>query len=116
MKKLLNLLLFTTFILTMIAPLTGVHIHKLASTAFLLFSFIHTIVYWKKQNFKRMSMLAMIVLGFVSGVFGMIYDHIPLIAALHIVISIACVFFLAIHIFVFQRGLKFTMPRIVLFR
>ena len=42
MKKILNYGLFISFLLTIMVPLTGVHIHKLASTVFLLLSIVHT--------------------------------------------------------------------------
>ena len=45
MKKILNIALLITFILTIMVPLTGVHIHKMASTFLLLLSIVHTITY-----------------------------------------------------------------------
>ena len=103
MKKFLNLALLVSFIVTILVPLTGVHIHKLASTLFLLLSIIHTIVYRKKLGAKRWGLLALIALSFASGLFGMIFDQYPIILILHRCISIAVVFFLAIHIFVFRK-------------
>ena len=38
---------------------------------------------------------------FGSGVLSLVLEELPLVLALHKVISITCVFFLAIHIFVF---------------
>lgn len=105
MKKILNVLLLITFILTIMVPLTGVHLHKLASTLFLLLCLVHTILYRKKLNSKRYLLLGMILLAFLSGLFGMILDHIPLIMILHRCISIGVVFFAAIHIFVFHKKL-----------
>ena len=103
MKKALNLLLLITFVLTIMVPLTGVHLHKLASTLFLALCFVHTILYRKQLNFKRYLLLALILLAFLSGLFGMILDHIPLLLILHRCISIGVVFFAAIHIFVFHK-------------
>ena len=105
MKKLLNIALLISFVVTILVPLTGIHIHKLASVIFLLLSFAHTIVYRKKLGVKRWLLLATIVISFASGLFGMILDHIPMVLILHRAISIALVFFLAIHIFVFHRKL-----------
>lgn len=106
MKKLLNYGLFISFLLTIMVPLTGVHIHKLASTVFLILNIVHTCVYRKKLNVKRWGLLLLIAISFATGVFGMILDHIPVVLILHRVISIAIVFFLAIHTYIFHRRLK----------
>ena len=106
MKKILNYGLFISFLLTIMVPLTGVHIHKLASTVFLLLSIVHTCVYRKKLNAKRRGLLLMIVISFATGLFGMVLGHISLVLILHRAISIAIVFFLAIHIYIFHRRLK----------
>lgn len=105
MKKLLNLALLISFIVTILVPLTGIHMHKLASVLFLLLSIVHTIIYRKKLGAKRWLLLGLILISFASGLFGMILDHIPIVLILHRVISIALVFFLAIHIFVFHKKL-----------
>ena len=103
MKKILNIALFISFVATIMVPLTGVHIHKLASTIFLLLSIIHTITYRQKLGVKRWLLLAMIFISFATGLFGMILDQFPIVMILHRAISIALVFFLAIHIFIFHR-------------
>ena len=103
MKIILNIVLFISFVATIMVPLTGVHIHKLASVIFLLLSIVHTITYRKKLGAKRWLLLAMIIISFATGLFGMILDHFPIVLILHRGISIALVFFLAIHIFVFHR-------------
>ena len=105
MKKLLNLALLISFIVTILVPLTGIHMHKLASVLFLLLSIVHTIIYRKKLGAKRWLLLGLILISFASGLFGMILDHIPIVLILHRAISIALVFFLAIHIFVFHKKL-----------
>lgn len=106
MKKAWNIVLFISFIVTILVPLTGVRIHKLASVIFLLLSVIHTIVYRKKLDVKRWLLLALIVISFLTGLFGMIFDQLPIVLILHRVTSIAVVFFLAIHIFIYHRKLK----------
>lgn len=106
MKKLLNIALLISFIVTILVPLTGIHMHKLASVIFLLLSIVHTIVYRKKLGLKRWLLLGLILISFVSGLFGMILDHVPIVLILHRVISIVLVFFLAIHIFVFHKKLR----------
>ena len=106
MKKILNIALLITFVTTIMVPLTGVHIHKLASVVFLLLSIVHTITYRKKLGTKRWLLLSTIVISFASGLFGMILDQFPIVMILHRAISIALVFFLAIHIFVFHRRMR----------
>jgi hypothetical protein len=106
MKKMLNLALLFSFLATILVPLTGVHIHKLASVLFLLLSLVHTIVYRRKLGVKRWLLLAAIVISFATGLFGMILDHIPAVLILHRALSIALVFFLAIHIFVFHKRMQ----------
>lgn len=105
MKKILNFALLISFIVTIMVPLTGVHVHKTASVLFLLLSIAHTIMYRKKLGAKRWLLLGLIVFSFATGLFGMILDQLPIILILHRCISIALVFFLAIHIFVFHKKL-----------
>ena len=105
MKKLLNIALLISFVVTVMVPLTGIHIHKLASVIFLLLSMVHTIAYRKRLGVKRWLLLGLILISFASGLFGMIWDQFPSVLILHRVISIALVFFLAIHIFVFHKKL-----------
>ena len=106
MKKTLNIALLLSFLVTIMVPLTGVQIHKLASVVFLLLSIVHTIVYRKKLGVKRLLLLALIVISFATGLFGIILDQYPIVLILHRCISIALVFFLAIHIFVFHKKLS----------
>ena len=105
MKRTLNIALLLSFLVTIMVPLTGVQIHKLASVLFLLLSIVHTIVYRKKLGVKRLLLLALIVISFATGLFGIILDQYPIVLILHRCISIALVFFLAIHIFVFHKKL-----------
>ena len=106
MKKALNLALTISFFLTVMVPITGIPLHKMASVVFLLLSLVHTIVYRKKLGAKRWGLLAIILISFASGLFGMILDEYPHIMIFHRAISIAMVFFLAIHIFVFHKRMK----------
>ena len=105
MKKLLNIALLVSFVVTVMVPLTGVHIHKLASVIFLLLSIVHTITYRKKLGAKRWLLLGLTIISFTTGLFGMILDQLPMVLILHRTISIAPVFFLAIHIFAFHKKL-----------
>lgn len=102
----LNYLLIISFIVTNLVPITGIGVHKMASVLFLLLCVVHTIVYRKKLNRKRWLMLGIVVIAFLSGLFGMIFDEIPLVLALHKVVSIGCVFVLAIHIFIFHKRMR----------
>ena len=106
MRKFLNIALLISFLVTIMVPLTGVHIHKLASVLFLLLSIVHTIVYRRKLGAKRWLLLGLILISFATGLFGMILDQFPIILILHRCISIALVFFLAIHIFVFHKKFR----------
>ena len=106
MKKVLNIALLISFVVTIMVPLTGIHIHKLASVLFLLLSIIHTVTYRRKLGTKRWLLLGLIIVSFATGLFGLILDQFPFVLILHRIISIAAVFFLAIHIFVFHRKLK----------
>ena len=101
--KVLNISLLAFFVLTILVPITGVHIHKLASTLFLLLCIVHTLVHRKKLGAKSFLLLAVIVVSFLTGLFGMILDQYPIILQLHRIISIASVAFLAIHVFVYHR-------------
>ena len=105
MEKDLNIALLISFFVTIMVPLTGVHIHKMASVIFLLLCIVHTIAYRKKLGVKRWLLVGLILISFASGLFGMILDQFPIVLILHRVISIALVFFLAIHFFVFHKKL-----------
>lgn len=106
MKKILNIALLISFILTIMVPLTGIHVHKMASVIFLLLSIVHTVIYRKKLGAKKHLLLALVIVSFATGLFGMIMDQYPIILILHRVISIAVVFFMAIHIFVYHKKLS----------
>lgn len=103
--KILNWLLLASFVLTNLVPITGIMVHKMASAVFLLLCIIHTIVCRRQLKWRGLLLLALVVLAFLSGLFGMIFDQFPIILALHKVISIGSVFALAIHIFIYHRRL-----------
>lgn len=105
MKRMIHILLLVSFLVTILVPLTGIHIHKLASVLFLLLSLIHTVLYRKRLSEKRWLLLGLILASFLSGLLGMILEEYPAVLIGHRVISIAVVFFLAIHIFVFHKRL-----------
>ena len=105
MKRVLNIALLVSFVVTIMVPLTGVQVHKMASALFLLLCIVHTITYRKKLGSKRWLLLATVIIAFTTGLFGMILDQYPIVLIFHRAISIALVFFLAIHIFVFHKKL-----------
>lgn len=103
--KILNYALLISFVVTNLVPLTGVMIHKMASAVFLLLCIVHAVVYRKRLKRKAVGMLALVLAAFCSGIFGLVFEEVPLILQLHKVISIGSVFVLAIHIFRFHRRL-----------
>ena len=105
-SKILAIALLISFIITILVPITGVHIHKLASTLFLILCIVHTIIHQKTFGKKGVLLLSVILVSFLTGLFGMILDQYSIILQLHKVISITCVAFLAIHIFVYHRRLR----------
>ena len=58
------------------------------------------------MNWKRFAVLGIVFIAFLSGIFGMIIDHIPMVLAFHKAISIGSVFILAVHIFVYHKKMK----------
>ena len=102
-SKVLHVLLLVSFVITMLVPLTGIVVHKLASVLFLLLCIVHAVMFRKQLGWQKFALLGLVLLAFFSGLFGMILNQYPIIMALHKVISMACVFFLAIHIFIFRR-------------
>lgn len=105
MKNPLNPALLISFVLTILAPLTGIHIHKLASMLFLILTIVHCFVHRQKLGAKRWGLPGLVLLSFITGLVGMILDQYPWILTLHRVVSIAVVFFSAIHIFLFHKRL-----------
>ena len=106
MKKALNTVLMVSFAVTVMVPLTGIQIHKLASVLFLVLCLVHTVTYRKKLGIRRWMLLAAVVIAFLSGLFGMILDQFPPVLIFHRALSVALVFFLAIHIFVFHKKMR----------
>lgn len=106
MKKGLNTALLLSFLATVLVPLTGVHIHKLASCVFLLLCIVHALLYRRKQSARRWLLLGLTMMCFLSGVLSMIFRPGTGMMAAHKVLSMALIFFLAIHIFVFYRKMR----------
>lgn len=53
MKKTVNLLLALSFLATILVPLTGIMVHKMASAVFLLLCVVHMVIYRKKCGPKN---------------------------------------------------------------
>lgn len=100
MKKILNILLLLSFIITIMVPVTGIPFHKLASTVFLFLCMIHAAVYRKNLNGKRWLLLSATLTTFVSGVIGLVSEQMTV----HRVMSAVLIILLAIHIFVFHKN------------
>lgn len=105
MRRVLNYLLAISFIVTILVPITGIKIHKLASTLFLLLAFIHVFLYRKRLDYKYILVVGLTVLSFVLGILGLVMIEYPIVLVLHRTISIVLVCLLAIHIYRFHRKL-----------
>lgn len=106
MKKSLNIFLLLSFAVTIMEPITGMYIHKLAAAVFFALLLVHIVVCRKKSDFKRWLLSAAVLVSFVSGCVGMIWDRLPAVLDIHRAVSIAVVFFSAIHIFIFHKGIS----------
>lgn len=106
MKQLLRWALCASFLVTLAVPFTGIIVHKLASTVFLLLCLAHTVCHRRRLGPRRWALLGGVVLAFASGIVSLVLASLPWVLAAHKVISIGCVFFLAIHIFVCHRTLR----------
>lgn len=105
MRRVLNYLLAISFIVTILVPITGIMVHKLASTLFLVLALIHVFLYRKKVDYKYALVIVLTILSFVLGILGLIMVEYPIVLVLHRTISIVLVCLLAIHIYRFHRRL-----------
>ena len=105
MKRILNYLLAISFILTIMVPITGIIVHKLAATLFLILALIHVFIYRKRLDLKYILIIVLTIVSFVLGILGLIMIEYPIILVLHRTISIVLVCLLAIHIYKFHRRL-----------
>lgn len=103
MKRVLNYLLAISFILTIMVPITGIIVHKLAATLFLVLALIHVFIYRKRLDYKYILIIVLTVLSFVLGILGLIMVEYPIILILHRTISTVLIILLAIHIYKFHR-------------
>lgn len=105
MKRVLNYSLAISFILTIMAPITGIIVHKLAATLFLILALIHVFLYRKRLDLNYILIIVLTILSFVLGILGLIMVEHPIILILHRTVSIVLIFLLAIHIYRFHRRL-----------
>lgn len=105
MRRVLNYLLAISFIVTILVPITGIQIHKLASTLFLLLALIHVFLYRKKLDYKYVLVIVLTIVSFVLGILGLVLVEYPIVLVFHRTISIVLVGLLAIHIYRFHRRL-----------
>lgn len=105
MRKISNYLLAISFILTILVPITGIKIHKLASTLFLLLALIHVFLYRKKVDYKYVLVVVLTIVSFILGILGLVLVEYPIVLVLHRTISIVLVCLLAVHIYRFHRRL-----------
>ena len=105
MRRVLNYLLAISFVLTIMVPITGIIVHKLASTLFLVLALIHVFLYRKRLDYKYILIIALTILSFVLGILGLVMIEYPIVLTLHRTISIVLVCLLAIHIYRFHRRL-----------
>lgn len=100
MKRVLNYLLAISFVLTIMVPITGIIVHKLAATLFLILALIHVFLYRKRLDYKYILIIVLTVLSFVLGILGLIMVEHPIILILHRTVSIVLIILLAIHIYI----------------
>lgn len=105
MRRILNYLLAISFIVTILVPITGIMVHKLASTLFLVLALIHVFMYRKKLDYKYILVVVLTIVSFILGILGLVLVEYPIVLILHRTISIVLVCLLAIHIYRFHRRL-----------
>ena len=105
MKRVLNYLLAISFILTIMAPITGIIVHKLAATLFLILALIHVFIYRKRLDLKYTLIIVLTIVSFVLGILGLVLVEYPIMLTLHRTVSIVLIILLAIHIYKFHRRL-----------
>lgn len=105
MRRVLNYLLAISFVLTIMVPITGIIVHKLASTLFLVLALIHVFLYRKRLDYKYILVIVLTIVSFVLGILGLVMIEYPIVLTLHRTISIVLVCLLAIHIYRFHRRL-----------
>ena len=105
MRRVLNYLLAISFVVTIMVPITGIIVHKLASILFLVLALIHVFLYRKRLDYKYILVIVLTIVSFVLGILGLVMIEYPIVLTLHRTISIVLIILLAIHIYKFHRRL-----------
>lgn len=105
-KKLMYGALAVSGLLTMLQPLTGAVVHKMAASVFLLLCVGHMIACRKKLTGAGVALLALLLLAFASGVPALMQGGMA--GAVHGVLGILCLCAMAAHGFARRRTLKST--------
>ena len=105
MKRVLNYLLAISFVLAIMVSISGIIVHKLAATLFLVLALIHVFLYRKRLDYKYILIIVLTILSFVLGILGLIMVEHPIILTFHRTVSIVLIISLAIHIYKFHRRL-----------
>ena len=105
MKRVLNYALAISFIITIMVPITGIIVHKLASILFLLLALIHVFLYRKRLDYKYYLIITLTILSFVLGILGLVLVKYPIVLILHRTVSIVLIILLTIHIYKFHKRL-----------
>ena len=105
MKRILDYSLAISFIITIMVPITGIIVHKLASTLFLVLALIHVFLYRKRLDLKYILIIVLTIVSFILGILGLIMVEHPIMLTLHRTVSIVLIILLAIHIYKFHRRL-----------
>ena len=109
MKRILNGLLLISFVLTILVPLTGILIHKLSSTLFVILCFMHLLVYRQKMNLRRWLLLGLVLVSYITGCFALIGESNQAVLILHRLMSAGVIFCMGIHIFLYHKK-GFRLP------
>ena len=105
MRRVLNSLLAISFIVTILVPITGIIVHKLATTLFLMLALIHVFLYIKRLDLKYILIIVLTIVSFVLGILGLIMVEHPIILTFHRMVSIVLIILLAIHLYKFHKRL-----------
>nr|WP_317398449.1 heme transporter CcmB [uncultured Gemmiger sp.] len=103
-KKLLYGALTLSGLLTVLQPLTGPVVHKLAASVFLLLCVGHMLACRKKLTGTGVALLAVLLAAFITGVPALVQGGTA--GAVHAVLGILCLCAMAAHGFARRRVLK----------
>lgn len=108
-KKLLYGAMGISGLVTMMQPLTGAMVHKMAASVFLLLCVGHMIACHKKLSGAGVALLMLLLAAFATGVPALIQGGTA--GAVHAVLGILCLCAIAAHAFSRRRSLQTTKER-----